>query len=82
MDVSHRQVALIVAGSQAEDVLASGCPLDLTLTAFPVGACTRTLFGKAQVVLWRVTADRFHLEVWRSFSAYVHMLIRRAETDL
>jgi sarcosine oxidase, subunit gamma len=70
VEISHRQVALMLAGRLAARVLSSGCPLDLSLGAFPVGAVTRTLFHKAEIVLWR-QADGFHVEVWRSFAPYV-----------
>jgi sarcosine oxidase subunit gamma len=39
--------------------------------AFPVGMCARTLFAKAEVILWRRSAEEYHLEVARSFSDYV-----------
>ena len=81
VDVSHRQVAILVAGPGAEEILASGCPLDLALPAFPVGMCTRTLFHKAEIVLWRTAPDTFHLEVWRSFSRYVEALLVEADRD-
>jgi sarcosine oxidase, subunit gamma len=74
VDVSHRQVALELSGALAATVLAAACPLDLDLEAFPVGMCTRTLFGKAEIVLWRVGAEVFHLDVARSFAAYVSRL--------
>jgi sarcosine oxidase subunit gamma len=45
--------------------------LDLGLSAFPIGMCTRTLFGKAEIVLWRTGEAQFHIEVWRSFAGYV-----------
>ncbi len=78
VNIGHRQVGLILNGPSAPDVLAAGCPLDLHPTAFPVGMCTRTVFGKAEIVLWRQDAARFHVEVWRSFAAYVHALLERA----
>lgn len=78
VDVGHRQVGLILDGPSATDALAAGCPLDLHPTAFPVGMCTRTVFGKAEIVLWRQDTARFHVEVWRSFAAYVHALLERA----
>ena len=71
VDVSHRQIALEVSGRRAADVLNAGCPLDLDLSAFPVGMCTRTVFAKAEIVLWRTSTDVFHVEVWRSFASYV-----------
>jgi sarcosine oxidase subunit gamma len=33
--------------------------------------CTRTVFAKADIVLWRTREDAFHVEVWRSFAGYV-----------
>jgi sarcosine oxidase, subunit gamma len=52
-------------------LLNAGCPLDLDLSAFPVGMCTRTVLAKAEIVLWRTSQDVFHVEVWRSFADYV-----------
>jgi sarcosine oxidase subunit gamma len=82
VDVSHRQVALAIAGAHATTVLAAGCPLDLDPSAFPVGMCTRTVLAKAEIVLWRRTDDSFHLEVWRSFAGYVSGLIAEAAREL
>jgi sarcosine oxidase subunit gamma len=71
VDVSHRQIGLIASGPAAARVLNAGCPLDLGLKAFPVGMATRTLFDKAEIVLWRRAAATFHLEVWRSFAPWL-----------
>lgn len=81
VDVSHRQVALSIDGPRAEEILASGCALDLALAAFPEDMCTRTMFAKAEIVLWRTQGSRFHLEVWRSFALYVEALLREAESE-
>lgn len=81
VDVSHRQVALTVRGPEAEAILASGCALDLSLDAFPQGMCTRTMYDKAEIVLWRLSPDVFHVEVWRSFARYVEGLLRVAEAE-
>jgi sarcosine oxidase subunit gamma len=78
VDVSHRQVGLLVHGPQAALLLASGCPLDLELGAFPAGMCTRTMLAKAEVVLWRIASEEFHLEVWRSFAPYVTQFLAEA----
>jgi sarcosine oxidase, subunit gamma len=75
VDVSHRQFALEVSGPHAEVILSGACPLDLHITQFPVGMCTRTVFAKADVTLWRTRDDAFHLEVWRSFAGYVGGLL-------
>ena len=78
MDVSHRQVALVVQGAAAATLLASGCPLNLEAAAFPVGMCTRTMLAKAEVVLWRRGACEFRIEVWRSFAPYVSQYLAEA----
>jgi sarcosine oxidase subunit gamma len=75
VDVSHRQVAFEVTGPHAQWLLEAQCPLPLDATAFPVGMCTRTIFAKAEVVLWRTAPETFHVEVWRSFSRYTVELL-------
>jgi len=71
VDVSDRQVAIALTGRAARDILCQGCPLDLDPAEFTEGMCTRTIFAKAEVVLWRRSAEEYHLEVGRSFSGYV-----------
>jgi sarcosine oxidase subunit gamma len=71
VEVSDRQVAISVTGPQAADVINAFNALDLHIESFPVGMCTRTLFGKAEIVLWRTAPEAFHIEVWRSFAPYV-----------
>jgi sarcosine oxidase, subunit gamma len=78
VDVSHRQTALRVSGPEAATLLASGCPLDLGASAFPVGMCTRTVLAKAEIVLWRIGEQAFHIEVARSFSAYASEYLAEA----
>jgi len=75
VDISHRQMAIMLEGPAAADMLNAGCPLDLDERAFPVGMATRTLFMKADIVLWRVAQHKFHIEVWRSFAPYVWSLL-------
>jgi sarcosine oxidase subunit gamma len=82
VDMSHRQLALEVSGAAAQTLLNVGCPLDLHLSAFPVGMCTRTVLGKADIVLWRTGPDSFHVEVWRSFADYVAHFLAEAAREL
>jgi sarcosine oxidase subunit gamma len=82
VDVSHRQTALRVDGDKAANVLNAGVPLDLSLAAFPVGMVTRTIFEKAEIVLWRRGPQSFHVEVWRSFAPYVLALLKAADRDV
>lgn len=70
VDVSHRQVGLVASGAVAARALSAGCPLDLRLSAFPLGMATRTIFDKVEVVLWRQDEDVFHVEVARSFAPH------------
>lgn len=76
VDVSHRNCGFTIDGPAAADVLNSACPRDLRDAAFPVGACSRTVFGKAEIVLHRQAEQRYHVEVWRSFAPYVWELLR------
>jgi sarcosine oxidase subunit gamma len=82
VDVSHRQVGFSIHGPHAEWLLESQCPLPLNLRDFPVGMCTRTVFAKAEIVLWRPAEQVFQLEVWRSFSLYVVQLLHEVAREL
>ncbi|HSO48311.1 MAG TPA: sarcosine oxidase subunit gamma family protein, partial [Rhizobiaceae bacterium] len=66
VDISHRNTAIIVEGAKAAVTLNSGCPQDLSLEAFPSGACARTILGKVEVILYRQGPDKFRVECWRS----------------
>lgn len=81
VEISHRQLALKLSGPRAAALLNSGCPLDLDADSFPVGMCTRTVFGKAEIVLWRTAAEGFHVEIWRSFTDYLVQLLREAARE-
>lgn len=81
VDISDRFLAWDLTGPAVEELLAAGCPMDLAATAFPVGRCSRTLFGKATVMLWRTDDNAFRLEVARSFAPYVEALLARAAAD-
>jgi sarcosine oxidase subunit gamma len=81
VDVSQRNVGLVVSGEAAADLLAIGCPLDLDAAAFPVGMCARTVLGRAEIVLWRTEAAEFRIEVWRSFEPYVRGLLAEAASE-
>lgn len=82
VDISARQIAFEIAGPGAADVLNEGCPLDLSDAAFGAGACTRTLFGKVEVILWRPgPAPAWRLEVWRSFALHLWAHLAEAARD-
>jgi sarcosine oxidase subunit gamma len=79
--ISHRNVGILVSGAAAAAAINSGCPQDLSLEAFPVGACSRTVLGKVEIVLWRTREDAFRVECWRSFSDYVFTFLSEAARD-
>jgi len=81
VDVGDRQLGLIVEGPEAASALNVGCPLDLDAAAFPIGMCTRTVFAKCQIVLWRTGPLRFHVEAWRSFMPYVESYLAEASRE-
>lgn len=83
VDVSHRDVTFEIAGPGADVALNAGCPLDLDPRAFPAGSATRTLLGKAEVVLARRgEASSFEVTCWRSFATYVHGFLIEASHGL
>mgnify|MGYP001159292284 FL=1 len=79
--VSHRNVAFAVSGPGAEATINAGCPQDLSLTVFPVGACSRTVLGKIEIVLLRTAEEAFRVECWRSFSDYAFTFLSDAARD-
>jgi sarcosine oxidase subunit gamma len=75
VDVCHRSAGIVVEGPRAATLLNCGCPLDLRSDAFQVGMCTRTLFEKSAIILWRVNTTVYHLEIERSFAPYVWTML-------
>jgi len=81
VDIGSRNLGLNLSGTSAAELLAAGCPLDLCDDVFPAGSCTRTLFGKVQIVLER-GPKCFRMQYPRSFDGYVIELIQTAALDL
>ncbi len=75
VDVSHRNVAIIVEGPGATDALNTACPMDLRPQSFPVGKVARTVLGKADIIVYRMGDESFRIECWRSFAPYVFGLL-------
>ena len=81
VDVSHRQCAIELSGPGAARLLNACVALDLDPEAFPVGMVARTLLLKAEITLWRREAERFRLEVARSFAPYVAAVLTASARD-
>jgi len=82
IDVSHRQIGLRLRAPFAAALLNCACPQDLDAEAFPPGLCSRTLYGKAEIVLWRLEVEEFRIEVWRSYADYLTESLVEAAKDL
>lgn len=82
VDVSHARCALDLSGSKVERWLNAGVALDLDERAFPLGMVVRTLYVKAEVVLWRRASGRFRIETGRSFGPYLATLLMQAADGL
>ncbi len=78
--ISDREQTIGITGAGAMELLAMGCPLDLSLMA--VGSAKRTVFDYAQVVLIRDDEDAFRMEVWRSFLPHVYELLEIGVAEL
>jgi sarcosine oxidase, subunit alpha len=81
VDVSHRSRTLEITGPRAAWCLNAFCALDLDARVFPVGMCTRTLLGKAEILLWRIAPEVFHLDVARSYVPYVWACLEEARLE-
>lgn len=81
VEISHAQTAFEVSGARAATILNTGCPLDLDSAAFPVDMCTRTVFAKAQIVLWRTGPATFRVLTARSFTPYVTKILALAARE-
>jgi sarcosine oxidase, subunit gamma len=81
VEISHALIGFEVSGPRAPAALNIGCPLDLDPASFPVDMCTRTVFAKAQIILWRTAADSFRVETARSFAPYVTKVLALAARE-
>jgi len=77
VDISHRNIAFRISGEGAAQFINMGCALDLGLSAFPEGKCARTIFERAEVILYREAETAFQVELWRSFAPYFLSLLEK-----
>jgi len=80
VDISDREIALALEGPEVTTLLSAGCPADPR--AIPIGEGRRTVFDGVTVVLHRDTAERYRMEVWRSFLPHVWDLLNTANREL
>lgn len=71
-DVSDYYVVIDLAGPNARDVLARGCPLDLHPSKFAAGQCAQSRFAHASILLHQKTdAPSYRLQVRWTYATYL-----------
>ncbi|MEO9654923.1 sarcosine oxidase subunit gamma [Marinomonas sp.] len=78
---SGGSTVLEISGDDVLSLLQKSVPVDLHITAFPVGKVVSTLFAKTTVTLRRLDEKRFELVIRRSFSDYVWLWIQDASLE-
>ena len=73
VDVSGREITLLIDGPRAAELLTIGCARDIE--AIPVGQGRRTACDGVTVILWRDGPAAFRLDVWNSFAPHVADLL-------
>jgi sarcosine oxidase, subunit gamma len=80
VEISERQVAFVLEGPRAAEVLMAGCPRDLDKLA--VGEARRTVFEGVEIIVLRTAEHRFEVEVWRSFAPWLELALTKAAAHL
>lgn len=80
VDISGREVTLVIEGPKAAELLTLGCPRDID--TIPVGGARRTVFDGATVVLWREGDTQFRMDVWNSFATHLGHLLETGSKEL
>jgi len=73
VDISNREISIVVEGEQA--VWALQALLALDLDSMPVSSGRRTILDRVQIILMRERQDFFRIEVWASFAEHVWALL-------
>ncbi len=71
VEVSAQRTPLVLTGTQARQVLAHGCALDLHADHFAEGSAAQTMLAKAGVLLARTGGDEYRVWVRASFARYL-----------
>jgi len=73
VDVSGREITLVIDGPRADELLTIGCARNIDSIA--VGEGRRTNFDGTLIVLWRDEPHRFRMDMWNSFADHVYHLL-------
>ena len=80
VDISSREVSLVIEGEQASELLTIGCARDVE--AIPAGEGRRTLFDGTTVVLWKDAPNRYRMDIWNSFAPHLVSLLKTGCAEL
>ena len=80
VDISGREVTLLIEGPRAAELLTLGCARDIDTIA--VGEGRRTIFDGVTVVLWRDAENRFRMDIWNSFASHLGHLLETGCKEL
>ncbi len=80
VDISGREVTLLIEGPQAAELLTLGCARDIETIG--IGEGRRTIFDGVTVVLWRDAENRFRMDIWNSFVSHLGHLLETGCKEL
>ncbi|WP_413207234.1 sarcosine oxidase subunit gamma [Rhodospirillum sp. A1_3_36] len=80
VDISGREISLVIDGTQASELLTIGCARDVE--AIPPGEGRRTLFDGTSVLLWRDAPNTYRMDVWNSFAPHLLALLKTGCAEL
>jgi sarcosine oxidase subunit gamma len=75
VNVSDARAVFEVNGSNAREVMAKLCPVDLSPVAFKLGMFRRTRMAQVPAAFWMPTSDNFRIVCFRSHAQYVFDLL-------
>lgn len=84
VNVSDARAQFSLQGQGAREVIAKGCPANLSPTVMQPGEIRRSRLGQVAVAFWMPTADRLELVCFRSVGAFVFdwLCVAAAEDSL
>lgn len=77
-DVSDARLCFRIAGPSSRELIAKGCPVDLSPEAFSPGDFRRSRLGQVPVALWMPDPGQFMLLCFRSVSDFVEHWLQNA----
>lgn len=80
VDISGREVTLLIEGPRAAELLTLGCARDIDTIAVDEGR--RTIFDGVTVVLWRDAENHFRMDIWNSFVSHLGHLLETGCKEL